>query len=246
MSKTSSERRDPPNWFDLSVISDPQVNEVLNGLLEKGRMKKRWGDLAPAHRRLHQDILRGYLRSGHAPSRAQLQARLSGPVDPALEDLVQRDLILLDAGAVTGAYPFTSRASRHKVSINGQDINAMCAIDALGAGAMAGRDARVRSQCAQCDTPIKIGITENGLAIRCVQPAHALVWAGVKPVSGCAADTQCRSLLLFCNRAHLEAWRTAKAPDGQGWCLTPAQALQVGAAIFRPFLTPKDRPALQV
>jgi mercuric reductase len=230
------QRNDTDNWFDLTVVSDPFVHEVLENLLDEWRMKKRWNDLAQAHRRLHEAILLGYLKSGRAPARAQLSAWFTGPIEIALEDLVRRDLIVLDKGEVVGAYPFTSRPSRHKVSISGQEINAMCAIDALGAGAMAGHDAQLRSQCAFCGDAIDIGIINGGLSIDKVAPSKALVWAGLKEVAGCAADTQCRAILLFCDEQHLQEWQQA-ATSEDGYQLTPEQAMQAGAAIFRPFLT---------
>ncbi len=239
MNKSPPDRARPDEivaWFDLAVVSDPLVVNALGTLLTDWRMRKRWDDLPSNFRHLHRVILQGYLDTGHAPSRETLGQGFKEVVGPALDDLVARDLILLDGGEVAGAYPFTSRTSRHSVEIQGRKIAAMCAIDALGAGAMAGQDANVRSRCACCDAPIEIDVTGLGLAIGRVQPAGALVWAGVEPVSGCAADTQCRTMLLFCDQAHLEAWRSANAPDGEGWRLTPAQALQLGAAIFRPFL----------
>jgi Alkylmercury lyase len=239
MNKSTPSRGKPDeivSWFDLAVVSDPLVVKALGALLTDWRMRKRWEDLPSAFRRLHRAILQGYLETGSAPSRENLGKRFGGVVGSGLDDLVARDLILLDGGEVAGAYPFTSRPSRNSVEIQGCEIAAMCAIDALGAGAMARRDAKVRSRCARCDAPVEIDVSGHGLAIGRVQPAGAPVWAGMEPVSGCAADTQCRTMLFFCDRAHLEAWRAANAPDGEGWCLTPAQALQVGAAIFRPFL----------
>jgi alkylmercury lyase-like protein len=223
-------------WFDLEVVSDPLVLDALGALLTDWRMRKRWDDLPPAFRRLHHAILLGYLESGSAPSREVLADRFGEALGAGLDDLVTRDLILLAGGEVAGAYPFTSRPSPHSVEIAGRRITAMCAIDALGAGAMACSDARVRSRCAQCAVPVEIEVSQDGLAIAQAQPAGAQVWAGVDTVSGCAADTQCRAMLLFCERAHLETWRRANAPDGAGFALTPAQALQLGAAIFRPFL----------
>jgi alkylmercury lyase-like protein len=224
------------NWFDLAIVSDPYVHEVLENLLDDWRMKKRWDDITPQLRHLHQAVLQGYLASGRPPSRAQLEAGFTGPVKPALADLVTRDMILLDEGEVVGAYPFTSRPSRHKVLIEGQEINAMCAIDALGAGAMAGCDAQVHAECAQCGEAVTIDLVGGGLSIDTVTPSTAVVWAGVKDISGCAANTQCRAIVLFCGDEHLKAWRDATQSE-HGFQLTPAQAVQAGAAIFRPFLT---------
>jgi Alkylmercury lyase len=223
-------------WFDHSVVSDPRVSEALGALLSDWRMAKRWDDLPPDHRRLHRAILHGYLQAGEAPGRVELAADFGDATDAILDDLVARDLIVLETGEIVGAYPFTSRLSRHMVEIGGQDIAAMCAIDALGAGAMARRDAQLRADCAECGALIRVAIVAEGLEIARVTPEGMMIWAGVEPVAGCAADTQCRSMLMFCNLDHLEAWRAVHAPRGTGFHLTPAQALELGAAIFRPFL----------
>ena len=138
--------------------------------------------------------------------------------------------------APAGAYPFTSRASGHSVVIKTREIATMCAIDAFGAGAMVDSDAEVHSRCPECNTAIDIRIGGNGPSIEAAHPEGAVVWAGVDAVEGCAADTQCRSMLLFCADAHLQAWRAKHAPGGEGFRLTPDQALQAGAAIFRPFM----------
>jgi mercuric reductase len=227
-------------WFDLSIVFDPLVTEALGALLTDWTKRKRWHDLSPAHRHLHRAILHAYLKSGKPPSNEEMSNLIGGVAGPGLEDLAGRDLIVLDGGEIVGAYPFTSRPSVHRVEIDQNEIAAMCAIDALGAGAMARSDARVRSRCARCNAPIKIDIVEHGLAIRSVKPASALVWAGSVEASGCAADTQCATMLFFCDRTHLEDWRTANSADGVGYCLTPAQALQLGGAIFRPFLAQTD------
>lgn len=225
-----------PCWLDLSVVTDPRVAEALASLLTEWRMRKRWDNFPPLHRRLHRTILRTYLDIARAPTRAELAVGFPGDIDAALADLAERDLVVPVGGEIAGAYPFTSRPSRHSVTIAGREIATMCAIDAMGAGAMAGQNAHVRSACAQCDTAVEIAVAARGLAIGAVVPETAVVWAGVKPVSGCAADTQCQSILLFCTPAHLEAWRAASAPGGRGYALTPDQALQAGAAIFRPFI----------
>lgn len=232
--------------LDWTVVSDPLVATALKALLTDWRMRKRWDDFPTAHRRLHIHILQTYLNTGEAPSAAQLEAEFGPDAAAILADLSDRDLVVLRAGEITGAYPFTSRASGHSVVIAGREIATMCAIDAFGVGAMAGSDAQARSRCPECGTTIDVRIGGGGLSIEAAHPENAVVWAGVEPVEGCAADTQCRSMLLFCSDAHLQAWRIKHAPGGEGFRLTPVQALQVGAAIFRPFMAaakePEDNP----
>ena len=153
-----------------------------------------------------------------------------------LADLVERDLVFLDQGEIAGAYPFSSQPTRHAVTICGQRIWAVCALDALGAGAMARSGAHVTTTCPICEARIDVTIGRRGLALRAVSPISAVLWAGVEPIGGCAAATQCQSMLLFCGDDHLQDWCASRSGPNDGYRLTPRQALQAGAAIFRPFL----------
>ena len=225
---------------DHSVVTDPLVGEALGKLLTAWRMRKRWDDFPSDHRAVHHAILNGYVQTGDAPRRADLAGITGGDIGAVLEDLRERDLIVLRGGEVDVAYPFTSRNSVHGVEIGTRKIKCVCAIDALGVGAMIDSAVRAYSRCPECDTAIDIRIGDSGLSIEAVQPKGAVVWAGVSATQGCAADTQCRSMLLFCSGAHLQAWREKNAPGGEGFRLTPDQALQAGAAVFRPFMAKTD------
>ena len=226
---------------DHSVVSDPLVREALSKLLTDWRMRKRWGDFPPVHRAVHHAILDAYLQTGDAPRRADLAGITGGDIGAVLEDLRERDLIVLEGGEIVIAYPFTSRCSVHGVDIAGRKTKCVCAIDALGVGAMIDSAVLAYSRCPECDAEIDVRIGGSGLSIEAVYPEGAVVWAGVSAVDGCAADTQCRSMLLFCSDAHLQAWREKNAPGGDGFRLTPDQALQAGAAIFRPFMARPEK-----
>jgi len=228
------------SFFDWEAVSDPLVTTALKALLVDWRMKKRWNDFPAAQRRLHIHILQTYLATGDAPAAADLEAKFGPGAMAGLADLADRDLVVLSGGEITGAYPFKSGASGHSVVIETREIATMCAIDAFGAGAMAGSNAQVHARCPECGTAIEIRIGGNGLLVEAAHPQGAVVWAGVEPVSGCAADTQCRSMLMFCSDTQLQKWRGENAPGGRGFRLTPGQALQAGAAIFRPFMARAD------
>ncbi len=90
-------------------------------------------------RSLYHWILRRFA-GGRPPSPATLleEAELRGlPLDEALATLAREDLMHLDpSGAVAVAYPFSGRPTAHRVRLDGHDLYAMCAIDALGIGPM--------------------------------------------------------------------------------------------------------------
>lgn len=149
--------------FDWKLVNDPLVATALKALLVDWRMKKRWNDFPAAHRRLHIHILQTYLATGDAPAAEDLNAKFGSGAVAGLADLADRDLVVLRGGEITGAYPFTSRNSAHAVEIGGREIKSMCAIDAFGAGAMAGSNAQVHARCPECDTKIDICICQRRL-----------------------------------------------------------------------------------
>ena len=64
---------------------------------------------------------------------------------------------------IVGAYPFSNQETGHRVTLDGRVLNAMCAVDALGIGAMTGRDIAIASGCRHCRAPIRI--TTRGMMI---------------------------------------------------------------------------------
>ena len=75
-----------------------------------------------------------------------------------------------DNGKVTGSYPITSNPTGHRVRVGNQTINAMCAIDALGIGAMYDQDVRIQLSCRNCSTEIQIDTADKGLLLKTTAP----------------------------------------------------------------------------
>jgi hypothetical protein len=192
-------------------------------------MKKRWATLDKKTLSLHRVILNVYLETGSPPDTKGLRIE-------QLDDLCDRDLIVMEGNVITTAYPFSTVPMLHKVEIDNVSIANVCAIDALGSGAMAHKAACVTCQCARCKNDIVIQLSDDGLTVENASPAAPRVWAGIVAISGCAANTQCQSMLMFCNQQHLDDWIHTKKQKPDGFDFNVKQAVQVGAAIFRPFL----------
>lgn len=155
-----------------------------------------------------------------------------------LASLKARDLVVLDADGerIVGAYPWTDRATEHRVSLGERTLNALCAIDALGAGDMYECDVEIYSRCRSCGAPVTMATRGRGRAVAEVRPATAVVWSGIRHTDGCAANTMCKVVAFFCDYAHLEAWRAEHHPEAPGFRLSIDEALQAGRAIFGPSL----------
>jgi hypothetical protein len=222
-----------PDW---SVVTAVAARQAVEGMLAAGHYDSRFGGIDLDTARVLAHILRLYARFGRAPVLHEVAAEtaLSKPsVMDRLTHLRTRDLVLLDpsTGAIVGAYPFTETATGHSVTFEGtgHTLATMCAIDALGAGAMCRDDVVISSVCPACGHDVAASTEDHGMTLGRVAPADAVVWVGLRQSCGCAADTLCTELLFFCSDDHLERWRT---DHGDGHRLTPEEAFQVGKALF--------------
>jgi len=222
---------------DLSLLSDPKVRDALSALMNESRLAARWGGLSPRTRQAHQAILRAFLTKGAPPATSEFSAE-------TLADLSARDLVHVRDDEIALAYPFSARPTDFQVRLGGVTVHAICAVDALGTAAMAGTAAEVTCPCPIWRAGVSVSVGSDGLAVERASRPEARVWTGVKDVGACAAESQCKTMLLFCAPEHLEAGRRSRPSSARGFDLSLAEAVQLGAAIFRPFIqAPGDRVA---
>ncbi len=233
-----------PNW---SVVESDRAGEALTGILQAFDVENCWSGLGPDEDRARRAILSEFAATGQAPSMARLGALTKLPIDRLaglLKSLGDRDLIVRDEGGenITGAYPFTERETGHRISLGGVSLNAMCAIDALGAGAMCRTDTVIDSSCRNCGRPIHIETRDDGAAIESATPDRIIVWSGIQATNGCSADTMCAVMAFFCGDACLDGWRKTNAAAA-GHRLSLDEGMQVGKAIFTALLA--DAPIME-
>lgn len=227
-----------PDW---SCVTSPVARAALVALFGIERCEQRWAGLGADEDRVRRAVLEAYLTTGRAPTLGELGPATgfdAATLRAKLADLVRRDIVVAgDNGeAIAGAYPFVERTRGHGLCIEGVEINAMCAIDALGAGAMCGADAVIDSACAHCGGAIHIETRDRGAALAAVLPADAVVRVSIENFNGCSADSICRVMSYFCSDDHLQSWRDANNAHGEDYRLSMDEALQTGKAIFAPLL----------
>ncbi len=227
-----------PTIPDWSVVTAPAARRAVEGILAAGHYDSRFGGLEADTANVLAQVLRLYANLGHAPTAPEIatRTRVSEPVvRDHLVRLRERDLILLDRSrwTILGAYPFTEADTGHRVIFDksGKILATMCAIDALGAGAMCRDDVTIRSACRSCGSPVIARTGDQGMVLKEVTPAESVVWIGLKQSRGCAADSLCTALLFLCSDGHLERWRAAGGA-GDGYRLSVEEAFQVGKALF--------------
>jgi len=206
-----------PGTPDRSLATDPKVAEALAALVTEARLASRWAGLSQASDMAHKRILTSFLERGDPPGIEPFQADV-------LDDLSRRDLVHVRDGKIALAYPFATDRTDFFVSV-------------------AGRPALVTCLCPVCRSPTHVSLSEDGLTIKSASKPDARVWTGIQEVGACAADSQCKSMLLFCSPAHLDDRKYNQPADPRGFDLTLQQGVQLGAAIFGPFLQRHIREA---
>ncbi|GLK70594.1 bifunctional organomercurial lyase/mercury(II) reductase MerBA [Ancylobacter dichloromethanicus] len=225
-----------PDW---SVVKSPAVKDALQAMVGSGHVFDRWSGYDPATDRVRVALLKLYAEEGRAPTTGALAERAGlseAAIRPLLEELRRRDLVVLDGERIVGAYPFTDRNTGHRVTLHGRVFNAMCAVDALGIGAMTDLDITIASRCRHCGAPIRIATRDQGRVLAQTEPRTAVMWQSVRYEGACAANSLCATTAFFCSDDHLSAWRRQQAGDEAGFRLSIEEGLEAGRALFGPSL----------
>ena len=227
-----------PDW---SKVTLPKARDVLQRRLAAHTAGvSAWAGLDEAEDKALMAILRYFADHGRSPSIDDVASTSGQPLDTvrrALEKLRLRDLVVSDesGASILAAYPFAAYRTGHHVTLHGRTVDSLCAIDALGTGAMCGTKTTIRSACAHCGEPIHIATSSSGTALAAVEPRTTVVWYTLA-FEGCVAQSRCPSTVFFCNDDHLAAWRAGKNAYMTGDRLTVEEGLEIGIALFEPLL----------
>ena len=217
------------------------MRKSRNRVLVVGRLPPAEGGM----RAVHQQVLRSFAATGHAPPAADLAetaARYGTTADAALAALHGGDYLQLGPGGqIRAAYPFSGVATPHLVDIDGgARAHAMCAIDALGMAAMLGTGVTITSADPVTGEPVTVTVGADGKSATW-QPASAVVFNG-RLISGeacgpgpspgpASAEVCCGYMNFFGTRASAAAWAAAH-PEIMGQILGQDAALRLGVDIF--------------
>jgi hypothetical protein len=176
-------------------------------------------------------ILRRFA-GGEVPDGAALAVeaeRLGVEPDATLATLAYEDLIHTDAaGQVTVAYPFSGRPTAHRVRVDGHEVYAMCAIDALGVAPMLDAPVLIDSRDPVTGDAVHVEVAPDGQASWA--PEEAVVVAG-SCCAGAAYSGCCQVLNFFAAPANAEQYLKERT-DVSGHVISIPEAIEVGRVIF--------------
>jgi alkylmercury lyase len=227
-----------PDW---SAVTSPAAWEALGGrMAARSALIEKWSHALEATEDLvWRTVLRLYVAAGRPPSPGEIAAETNlreQDVKNLLTQLQLRDLLGFESGqeAIRYAYPFTEAQTGHRVAVGGRVVTALCAIDALGVGAMYRTDISVESACRLCGETVHVTTAAEGRAVGSASPRGVVVWYDFAYDSGSAAASCCPTIAFFCSSEHLRRWLDTQSPRRQGIMLGVNDALEVGCAIFGP------------
>lgn len=189
--------------------------------------------LADEERELYLWILRRFATSGRPSTReiGGIAGRSKLDAEQALAALAREDLIHLGRdGEIAVCYPFSGRPTAHRVRFpNGNEVFAMCAIDALGVAPMFGEPIEIRSRDPWSGDEIHARLTPSANGEW--SPESAVVVAGVLAGQGASCRSCCPVLNFFVSTANAERW-LAEHPEARGEVISMEEAILAGRAVF--------------
>jgi Alkylmercury lyase len=189
--------------------------------------------LSPEGRRFHRLILEQFAAARTPSGEATRAAARELGLEPerayavlAREDLVHAD----ERGRPVVAYPFSARDRGHRVLIDGSgEVQAMCAVDALGIPAMLGAavDVRSRDPLSGGEVRVQLGPGESvGW-----HPDGAVVLAGSACGDGPSVHGCCDVLNFFETAENAERY-LLEHPEITGMAITIPEAAEAGRVVF--------------
>ena len=199
-------------------------------------LKKNQDNCTAEIKELHQQILRSFVNNGRILTKKEM-ALWVDDVPEAINVLSQHDMVTVsESGEPIGAYPFTMTERVHEVHVNGHQVHAMCALDALAVGPMFKDTMQIRSQCAVTETPVKINMSgETILNLAEVQDVHfGIAWDAANAAS-CCADSLCLEMIFLRDTETAQKW-LADDSDGREVFILQ-EAVRFASQFFVPLLS---------
>lgn len=220
---------------DLCGPSSDSVARALAaaqiGPARQGRA--RLSGLTETERRLYHWILRRFATGAPPSGEATRATALELGLDPeaALTALARDDLVHLDNdGQPLVAYPFSARARGHRVLINADaEVQAMCAIDALGIAPMLDLPITIVSHDPISGAEIRVQLRPDDAPSW--QPEGASVVAGSASCDGPSFCGCCDVLNFFESAENAERY-LREHPEVKGMPITIPVATEAGQVVF--------------
>src|SRR6266849_4384606 len=211
---------------------------TLASIPRQRRARARLEPLSPGERDLYDWILTAFA-TGRPPAPdtlADTASRFEIDVEQALATFAREDLVHHDPaiGTILVAYPFSGTPRGHRVLIDGtHQVEAMCAIDALGIAPMLGLPIEITSRDPHTDREVWVRLDPGEGAWW--EPETAVVLDGCVGTDGPSYRTCCGALNFFESGESALGYLVTN-PGISGRAIPLPEAIELGRAIFGDLL----------
>jgi Alkylmercury lyase len=198
-------------------------------------LEKRQKESGKQIRELHHQVLRSFAIRGRILTRKEM-AQHVGNLEDAVKVLRDNDMVIFSGdGDPVGAYPFTMEVREHKVRLNGHQVYAMCALDALAISPMFGMRTHIDSRCRI--TGDSVNILQSGKTIENPDEAgdlhFGIAWGAVDAAASCA-DSLCREMMFLRDNDVAQRWLGDDL--GNREIFTLPEAVEFASRFFVPLM----------
>ena len=219
----------------MQPVPDAGVATALElaAIRPERRGRRRLSGLTQPERELYRWILQRFATAVPPSGEATRATAVEFGLDPAeaLAALARDDLVHTDRdGRPVVAYPFSARDRGHRILIDGlHEVEAMCAIDALGIAPMLGLPIEVRSRdpISGGDVHVQLHPGEQARS----QPDEAVVLAGSTCCDGPSFGGCCDVLNFFETTENAQRY-LREHPEINGAAITIPEAAEAGRVVF--------------
>ena len=186
-------------------------------------------------KKLHQAVLRSFVERGRILTRQEMGGHVDD-LEAAIDALKSNDMVVFsESGDPVGAYPFTMEVREHNVRINGHEVHAMCALDALAISPMFGMTSHISSTCRVTGEPVQI--EQSGETIENFEETgdvrFGIIWGAANACS-CCADSLCMEMMFIKDGSVAAQWLAEDPHNREIFSL--AEAIDFGARFFVPLM----------
>jgi len=212
-----------------------KIENALNRLNQVLPLKEKQDKCSEQIKVLHQQILLSFVTRGRILTKSEMADHVSNLGD-TLDVLRKNDMVVFsDNGDPAGAYPFIMEERENKVSVNGYQVYAMCALDALAVSPMFEVKVQIDSLCRITETPLHI--EQSGMVIEnlddVTEVCFGIDWGAIESDT-CCADSLCLDMLFLKDNKIAQQW-LANNPEERDIFTLP-QAIEFASRFFVPLM----------
>lgn len=212
-----------------------KVQQAVARLGQVLPIKRILDQLDPVSAEVYLAVVNAFYSKGRAPTLDELGS-ISHEASQIVKHLSEQDMLTLDeSGGIKGCYPFTMEPRVHRIRINGHQVHAMCALDALAPSAMFSCSSKVDSECAVSGASIHIELDDQAIVNQSVSgDVHfGINWMAASSCCSCS-DSLCTEMIFLKDAETASQWQQQDAENRETFTLPEAIAFSAG--FFKPMM----------